>query len=194
MRELSRITRSRGALWHSSRKSRASAGAPPDESVCAEGVGVAAVERYARSPSGHMKGPLEPASSQGNPMHEEDLAIVKGLVPVAWADGQFADKEKETLDALLDAFGATAEEKAQLIEYAKVKRSLDDINLQDLSAEDRRMLLQHAVLLTWVDGSQAAEEKAILDQLASRLKIPDEEARSIIEVATARVKSHLKLL
>ncbi len=127
-------------------------------------------------------------------MHEEDLAIVKGLVPVAWADGQFADKEKETLDALLDAFGATAEEKAQLIEYAKVKRSLDDINLQDLSAEDRRMLLQHAVLLTWVDGSQAAEEKAILDQLASRLKIPDEEARSIIEVATARVKSHLKLL
>ena len=127
-------------------------------------------------------------------MHEEDLAIVKGLVPVAWADGQFADKEKETLDALLDAFGATAEEKAQLIEYAKVKRSLDDINLQDLSAEDRRMLLQHAVLLTWVDGSQAAEEKAILDQLASRLKIPDEEARSIIEVAMARVKSHLKLL
>ena len=127
-------------------------------------------------------------------MHEEDLAIVKGLVLVAWADGQFADKEKETLDALLDAFGATAEEKAQLIEYAKVKRSLDDINLQDLSAEDRRMLLQHAVLLTWVDGSQAAEEKAILDQLASRLKIPDEEARSIIEVATARVKSHLKLL
>ena len=127
-------------------------------------------------------------------MHEEDLAIVKGLVPVAWADGQFADKEKETLDALLDAFGATAEEKAQLIEYAKVKRSLDDINLQDLSAEDRCMLHQPADLLTWVDGSQAAEEKAILDQLASRLKIPDEEARSIIEVATARVKSHLKLL
>ena len=127
-------------------------------------------------------------------MHEEDLAIVKGLVPIAWADGVFADKEKESLDALLEAFGASEQEKAMLRDYAKDKRTLEDINLQDLSSEDRRMLLQHAVVLTWVDGSQDAEERAILDKLAGYLKIPDAEAKAIIDVATARVKTHLNLL
>lgn len=127
-------------------------------------------------------------------MHEEDLAIVKGLVPIAWADGVFADKEKETLDALLEAFGATDQEKSMLREYANQKRTLDDINLQDLSADDRRMLLQHAVILTWIDGHQAQEERAILDQLAARLHIPADEAKSIIDHATLRVKEHLKLL
>lgn len=127
-------------------------------------------------------------------MHEEDLAIVKGLVPIAWADGVYADKEKETLDALLEAFGASEQEKAALRDYAKEKRTLDDINLQELSADDRRMLLQHAVVLTWIDGTQAPEERAILDQLAARLHIPADEAKSLIDVATKRVKEHLKLL
>ena len=86
-------------------------------------------------------------------MHDEDLAIVKGLVPIAWADGVFADKEKETIDALLDAFGASDHERSMVLEYARQKRSLEDINLQDLSADDRRMLLQHAVVLIWVDGA-----------------------------------------
>ena len=52
-------------------------------------------------------------------MHEETYAIIQALVPVAWADGDFADKEKEMLDALLDAYEATPEEKARLQEYAK---------------------------------------------------------------------------
>ena len=127
-------------------------------------------------------------------MHEEDLAIVKGLVPIAWADGVFAEKEQQSLDALLEAFGATDQEKAALREYAKQKRSLEDINLQDLSSDDRRMLLQHAVVLTWIDGSQHADERAILDKLAVYLKIPEAEAKAIIENATHRVKSHLNLL
>lgn len=127
-------------------------------------------------------------------MHEEDLAIVKGLVPIAWADGVFADKEKESLDALLDAFGASDQEKAMLRDYAAERRTLADINLQDLSGDDRRMLLQHAVVLTWVDGSQAPEERKILDELAAHLKIPAAEASGIIESATKRVKTHLNLL
>jgi hypothetical protein len=38
--------------------------------------------------------------------HEEEFAIVRGLVPIAWADGSFAEKDKEMLEALLDASGA----------------------------------------------------------------------------------------
>src|SRR5687768_9432039 len=105
-------------------------------------------------------------------MHEEEFAIVRGLVPVAWADGEFAEKEKEMLEALLDAYGANEQERTQLREYAKEKRTLDDINLQDLSAGDRRVLLQCAVLLTFADGEQHPAESKLLGELATHLRIP----------------------
>ena len=65
-------------------------------------------------------------------MHDQELSIVRALVPVAWADGDFADKEKEMLDALLDAYGATAAQRKALQEYAAQKRTLDDIDQDEL--------------------------------------------------------------
>src|SRR5689334_20227564 len=127
-------------------------------------------------------------------MHEQEFAIVRALVPVAWADGDFADKEKEMLEALLEAYQATDDEKKQLREYAKEKKTLEDINLQDLSASDRRVLLQHAVLLTFADGQQAAAESKFLVDLAARLKVPAEEATAVIAEAEVRAKKHLNLL
>ena len=127
-------------------------------------------------------------------MHDEDIAIVRALVPVAWADGVFADREKETLEALLDAYDATDEEKSQLREYAKERRTIDDINLQDLSADDRRVLLQHAVLLSFADGDQSKSEVDFLDKLASKLKIPAEEAKAMMDAAAERAKKFLQLL
>jgi tellurite resistance protein len=127
-------------------------------------------------------------------MHEQDIAIVKALVPVAWADGEFADQEKETLEALLDAYSATDEEKAALREYAKERRTLDDIELQDLSADDRRVLLQHAVLLSFADGKQTPDEIEFLGQLAMKLKIPGAEAKETMHAAAERAKKFLHLL
>jgi tellurite resistance protein len=127
-------------------------------------------------------------------MHEQEYAIVRGLVPVAWADGSFTDKEKEMLEALLDAYEATEDEKTKLREYAKEKRSLDDIDLQELSASDRRVLLQQAVLLTFADGEQHASESNFLGELATKLKIPADEAKAVIGEAEARAKKHLDLL
>jgi tellurite resistance protein len=127
-------------------------------------------------------------------MHEQELAIVRALVPVAWADGDYADKEKEMIDALLEAYEATEDQKKALREYAKEKRSLEDINLQDLSASDRRVLLQHAVLLTFADGNQHPAEKQFLADLAARLRVPNDEAKSVMAEAEARAKKHLDLL
>jgi tellurite resistance protein len=127
-------------------------------------------------------------------MHEQEYAIVRSLVPVAWADGDFAAKEKEMLEGLLEAYGATAEEKAQLREYAKEKRTLEDINLQDLSAGDRRVLLQCAVLMTFADGVQHPAESQFLAELATKLRIPADEAKSVIADAETRAKKHLSLL
>jgi tellurite resistance protein len=127
-------------------------------------------------------------------MHEQDFAIVKALVPVAWADGEFADREKQTIDALLDAFGADDVEKEQIRAFSEKKRSLDEIELSTLSADDRRILLQHAVLMSFADGKQDDAERKILDDLAKRLKVPDAEAKSIMDAAAERAKKLLNLL
>ncbi|WP_394821054.1 hypothetical protein [Pendulispora albinea] len=127
-------------------------------------------------------------------MHEEDLAIIKALVPVAWADDVFAEKEEATLEALLVAFNATDEERKLIREYAKEKKTLDDIELQDLSADDRRILLQHAVLLSFVDGEQGEEERQFLDALVVKLKLPPEEANELMAFAAERAKKQLEQL
>jgi uncharacterized tellurite resistance protein B-like protein len=127
-------------------------------------------------------------------MHEQDIAIVKALVPMAWADGELAEQEIETLDALLDAFNATVAEKLAIKEYAKTKRTLDDIELQELSADDRRLLLQHAVLLSFADGTQKPSELEFLGMLAAKLRIPEAEAKTTMDAAAARAKKFLHLL
>ena len=110
-------------------------------------------------------------------MHDQDFAIVRALVPVAWADGVFADREKETLEALLDAFGADDVERANIRAFAEEKRGIDDIDLQNLSADDRRVLMHHAVLLSWADGDQDEKELTFLHDLAKKLHIPDDESQ-----------------
>jgi uncharacterized tellurite resistance protein B-like protein len=127
-------------------------------------------------------------------MHEQDIAIVKALVPVAWADGVYADEEREMLRALLEAYCATDAEKKMVLDFAREKRSMGDINVQELSADDRRMLLQHAVVLTFADGDQSADEVAFLTKLAETLRIPGPEATGLMAAAADRAKKYLHLL
>jgi DnaJ-domain-containing protein 1 len=127
-------------------------------------------------------------------MHDQDIAIVKALVPIAWADGVFAQQEREMLDALLDAYRASDDERKQINDYAKEKKSLDDISVQDLSADDRRVLLQHAVLLTFADGDQSPDELALLGKLAEKLRIVPDEAKKLLDAGAERAKKYLNLL
>src|SRR5580692_2499704 len=66
-------------------------------------------------------------------MHEQNMAILKSLVSVAWADGVFANEEKEMVEALIAAFEATDDEAKQIRDYAAVKRTLEDIPVTELS-------------------------------------------------------------
>lgn len=127
-------------------------------------------------------------------MHDQQLAIVKGLIPIAWADGDFGEKEREAITGILAAYGASDAEKEQVLEYAKEQRTLDDIDLQELSATDRRVLLQTAVVISFVDGEQSVTESTMLHDLAVRLRIPDAEAKDCMQQAAERAKHHLGLL
>jgi uncharacterized membrane protein YebE (DUF533 family) len=127
-------------------------------------------------------------------MDDQNMAILKSLVSVAWADGVFADEEREMVDALISSFGANEDEAKAILDYAREQRTLDDIPITDLSADDRRVLLQHAVLLTYVDGAQHETEKKFIDALCKKLRIPDDESKGLIQAADARAKRFLNLL
>lgn len=127
-------------------------------------------------------------------MHAQNMAIVKSLISVAWADGTFADAEREMVDALIAAFESTDEQAKEVREYSATKKTLDDIPVHELSDDDCRVLLQHAVLLSYVDGVQHSDEKKLIEELAKKLGIPDDESKSLIELAEARARRFLNLL
>ena len=124
-------------------------------------------------------------------MHEQNMAILKSLVSVAWADGEFADTEREMVEALVSAFDASDDEAKAIREYAATKRGLDDVPVTELSADDRRVLLQHAVLLSYVDGAQHPTERAFIDELAKKLRIPGDEAASLLTAGEERARRFL---
>jgi prepilin-type processing-associated H-X9-DG protein len=124
-------------------------------------------------------------------MHEQDLAIVKGLVSVAWADGHVTNQESEVIEGLLLAYGATPSEKREIEVYARERRVIDDVPITELSYDDRRVLLQHAVLIAHADGSYGDEERRLVESLCEKLRIPDVEAKGIIEAAARRARDLL---
>ena len=101
-------------------------------------------------------------------MQEHQEAMLKSLIAVAWADGRMDGEETEVIEALLSAFEVGGEDAEAIREFAKTPKGLDDVPLTDLSASDRRQLLQHAVIVTYVDGEQSADEREILGELAGR--------------------------
>ena len=127
-------------------------------------------------------------------MQAQNLAVVKGLVSVAWADGHVSAEETEVLDALLEAFHAMPSEAHELRKFAQTPRSLADVPIHELGFAARRQLLQHAVLLSYVDGKQDDKEKALLGELVKALEIPALEARDLVRDSEERAKALLKLL
>ena len=127
-------------------------------------------------------------------MHEENMAILKGLIPVAWADGTFAEQEKEVIEGLLQAFDATPEEAEEVRSWSQKPRTVDDIPISDLSFDDRRVLLQHAVFLSHADGDYSDSEKQLIEQMVKKLRIAPEEAGPLLESASERAKRYMNLL
>ncbi len=115
-------------------------------------------------------------------MTPSEKNIVKSLVIVAWADGKVDAPEENVIEGLLAGFDASDEESAEIMEYAKTRRTLDeDLPLSDLGTDDRELLLANAALLTHADGEQSDSEKALLDKLIEILEIEPEEADSILD-------------
>ena len=127
-------------------------------------------------------------------MHAQNMAIVKSLVSVAWADGSYDDAEREMVEALIAAFEASEDQAKEIRDYASTKKTIDDIAVDELSDDDCRVLLQHAVLLSYVDGNQHESEKHFIEEMAKKLGIPEPEAKTLMDLAETRAKRFLNLL
>lgn len=119
--------------------------------------------------------------------------MLKSLVAVAWADGRVEEEESEVIEALLAAFEIQGDDAESIREYAKTERKIADIPITDLSHADRRALLQHAVILSYIDGEQSDTEDAVLKELVGILRIPDDEAKELLAYAEQRAKRLLEL-
>lgn len=127
-------------------------------------------------------------------MEDYQEAMLKSLVAVAWADGRVEAEEQEVIEALLSAFEVSGNDADTIREYAKTPRTMDDVPVSDLSAADRRALIQHAVILTYIDGHQSDEEKVVLAELVKKVRVPEDEAKSILAAAEDRAKRLISLL
>lgn len=116
-------------------------------------------------------------------MTPNEKNVVKSLVAVAWADGRLEAPEAGVFEGLLVAFDATDEEEEEIIEYSKTRRTLDDIPLDQLGAEDRELLLTNAALLTMADGEISDSERELMGELSERLGFSDSEAAAIVDQA-----------
>ncbi len=123
-----------------------------------------------------------------------DRSVLRSLIAMAWADGKVLEEETALIDSLIESFGANEEEAAELREFAATKRTLDDVPLDELDDGSRRRLLQLAVLVSFVDGEQDDTEKALLEDLAERLEIPEEERKALMNGSAQRAKGLLRVL
>lgn len=113
-------------------------------------------------------------------MTPEEKNIVKSLIAVAWADGQVEAPEESVIEGFLGLYDATAEEEQELKDYAKEKRSLDDIPFDDLDDEGREILLSNAALLSAADGETSESEQVLLEQIINRIGFEAERAQRIV--------------
>ncbi len=108
---------------------------------------------------------------------------LKLLVALAWADGRVDKEEMEVVEALLDAYGADDGEVQEIRDWAGEKRSLDDVDISGMDMNDLTSVLQHAVLLTYIDGEQSETEIKLLKDFIAKLGMTMEEAEPILMAA-----------
>jgi hypothetical protein len=107
--------------------------------------------------------------------------VLRGLVAVAWADGRLADGETGVIQGLLAGFDATDDEEAEILEYARTPRTLeDDVPFGALDDEHRELLLSNAALLIQADGVESLGERSLLDRLIELLGFDRAEANAIV--------------
>lgn len=120
-------------------------------------------------------------------MPNAKVAVLKAVVCVAWADGLFKDPERRALEGVLAACHLSPEEAAEVRTYAAQPRTLAELDIRGLSAEDRRAVVLHAVALAHADNDYSLLEQHAVLGLCERLGLPAAETQSLVGMLKRRM-------
>ena len=113
---------------------------------------------------------------------DKRISILKSILSVAWADGDFEDREKALMEEILAAFGADHTEQSERV------LDTDGADTPDLSTvltteDERYYCYQQAAKMSYADGVLVPAEREILDSLRKSLKLSEEAAKQAEETA-----------
>jgi uncharacterized tellurite resistance protein B-like protein len=104
-------------------------------------------------------------------MTDQDLVLLKSMIALAWADGDFSSGEVSWIEPVLEGMGATPGEKAQLLGQPAVLPSSAELREALPSSDDRETFLKVMLNLSLADGSTTPDEMHLLSQLSDVLGV-----------------------
>jgi uncharacterized tellurite resistance protein B-like protein len=125
-------------------------------------------------------------------MTPEEKTTVRALVAVAWVDGEMHVPEAGVIDGLLAAFDASPDETAEIHEFARTPRTLRDVDVSNLSADEKDTLLRNAALLICSDGVETDAEIHLVGQLAQILEVSANDAREVVRSVRGGVEAAME--
>ena len=122
------------------------------------------------------------------PLLPQDRTILQALLMIAWADGQISPSEREMIEQLLTAYDPTDAEAAEVLAWIEAPHPPVDLPLQSLSTADRQLVLNHAVVLSRLDGEVTDRERHAVETLGRRLGFNYDTCRAVVAAVEARTR------
>ncbi len=114
-------------------------------------------------------------------MQEKDIAVIKGLIQVMWADGELAEAEREMLGGILVNMGCSAEELQEIAGMLQEPPSVDTL-LKDLPDKESRCdVIKIVYAMALADDDYAESEDKFIRKLAEKLEITPKELETLKE-------------
>ncbi len=109
------------------------------------------------------------------PSHLAPLQILKFLCGVAWADGVVAESERDYILNLAQLMALEPADVTAVQAWLQQPPEPHDIAPSRLSAEDKRDLIQQALILVNIDGALSTQEDRLIGLLSRTLRLEADE-------------------
>jgi uncharacterized membrane protein YebE (DUF533 family) len=115
-------------------------------------------------------------------MGERDTSVLTAVqiwAATAWADGTIAKEEEQAMEAVIAAARLTEAERAQARRWLTEKVSLDEVDVSELSDDNRHNIYSAALGVVTVDADVADAERTFLGRLREALDIDEDTAAEL---------------
>ena len=106
-------------------------------------------------------------------------SVIRMWAAVAWADGEMAAAEADSLARLIRTADLTEDERVAARRFLSTKTGLPETYLTNLAPEARRGVYRAACRMAVVDRVFSVTERVLLDRMRNLLGIPPDIAHEI---------------